>query len=98
METLRRLTGHGWLRTTGFTSATATYELLVQRRDSGPAAGETLVSGHIESDSWVLADVPGGRGLLTLEDGTSYPVLLVRRSGTAAEIALLPPFRSLVPN
>ncbi len=97
METLRHLAGRGWLRTGGLTASTAAYDLTVRRRKSGPRKGEILIAGRVESESWVFADNPSGRGMLTLEDGTSYPVRLSRRTSTEADFDVLPPFKALVP-
>lgn len=96
METLRQIMGDGWLKAPDLGATTAHYTISVCRRKTGPKAGEYVVAGAVSADASVLIEASCKRARLTLEDGSSFNIMLLARSGREAEFELLPPFRSLV--
>lgn len=94
MDLLRRLTGTGSLRPPGMKAAEAEYWLTIQRRTTGPDAGELVITGQVQTDMAALFGA-GGRAWLSLEDGATYEVRLHRLTTTVAEISIQPPFDGL---
>jgi hypothetical protein len=90
MHHIGTVSGTGWLRTGRAGSSTASYDVSILRKVTGPHAGDLVGKGRVACDLWTLAEArSAGRAELVLTNGDSVTIRLLSIDDGEASFVVL---------